>query len=120
MSEPFAALFQLVEPLEQGECTNAQSLYVTTGEYQPLALQIKRELEKTELAIESFDWLTWIEEARPYLQEPTKLSHASLEEVRKLVTLAINSERYNASFLPYLCSSGFMLSLIKRIRALCA
>lgn len=120
MSEPFAALFQLIDPLESGECTNAQSLYVTTGEYQPIALEVRRELEKTGLAIEDFDWLTWIDEARPYLQEPNKLDHAPLEEVKKLVSLAVNSERYNASFLPYLCSSGFMLSLIKRIRALCA
>jgi hypothetical protein len=120
MSEPFAALFRLIEPLERGECTDAQSLYVTTGEYQPLALEIQRELEKTGLAIEAFDWLTWIDEARPYLQEPSKLEHVSLEEVKKLVTLAVNSEKFNSSFLAYLCSSGFMLALIRRIRALCA
>jgi hypothetical protein len=120
MTEPFASLFHLIEPLERGECDAAQSIYVTTGESPPLVSTIKTELEKTGLAIPDFQWLGWIDEARPYLQTPEKLEHASLEEVKKLVTLAVHADQFNASFLAYLCASGFILSLIRRIRALCA
>lgn len=120
MTEPFAALFQFLEPLERGECNDAQSIYVTMGEYPPIVCAIKTELEKTGLAIPNFNWLAWVDEARPYLQHPEKLEHASLEEVKKLVTLAIHADQFNASLLAHLCASGFMLSLIRRIRALCA
>ncbi len=120
MTEPFASLFHLIEPLERGECDAAQSIYVTTGESPPLVSTIKTELEKTGLAIPDFQWLGWIDEARPYLQTPEKLEHASLEEVKKLVTLAVHADQFNASFLAHLCASGFIVSLIRRIRALCA
>ena len=120
MTEPFASLFHLIEPLERGECDAAQSIYVTTGESPPLVSTIKTELEKTGLAIPDFQWLGSIDEARPYLQTPEKLEHASLEEVKKLVTLAVHADQFNASFLAHLCASGFILSLIRRIRALCA
>jgi len=120
MTEPFASLFHIIEPLERGECDAAQSIYVTTGESPPLVSTIKKELEKTGLAIPDFQWLGWIDEARPYLQTPEKLEHASLEEVKKLVTLAVHADQFNASFLAHLCASGFIVSLIRRIRALCA
>jgi hypothetical protein len=120
MTEPFATLFQFIEPLERGECDDAQNIYVTTGEYPPLVPAIKTALDRTGLAIPDFDWLAWVDEARPYLQNPVKLQHASLEEVKKLVTLAVYADKFNASFLPHLFASGFMLSLIRRIRALCA
>jgi hypothetical protein len=120
MTEPFTSLFQFIEPLERGECNDAQSIYVTTGEHSPLASAIQGELEKTGLAIPDFHWLAWIEEARPYLQDPERVEHASLEEVKKLVTMAVHADQFNASFLAHLCASGFMLSLIRRIRALSA
>jgi hypothetical protein len=120
MSEPFASLFTLIEPLENGDCQEAQNIYVTTGEYLPLVSELKRELEKTNLAIPDFDWLAHIDEARPYLQNPEQLEHASLDEIKRLVTVAVQSERLNKSLLPYLCSSGFTLALLRRIRALCA
>ena len=120
MSEPFASLFNLIESLENGECQEAQNIYVTTGEYLPLVSEIKRELEKTSLAIPDFDWLAHVDEARPYLQNLEQLEHAPLEEIKRLVTVAVQADRLNKSLLPYLCSSGFMLSLLRRIRALCA
>jgi hypothetical protein len=120
MTEPFAALFHFIEPLERGECNDAQSIYVTTGEPPPVVRAIQIELEKTGLAIPDFKWLAWVDEARPYLQNPEKLEHASLEEVKKLVTLAVHADQFNSSLLAHLCASGFMLSLIRRIRALCA
>jgi hypothetical protein len=62
------------------------------------------------------DWMGWIEELRPFLQAPEKILSADVTTVTKLCAMAANAEKLNKSFFPHLCSSGFMVMLLKRLK----
>jgi hypothetical protein len=115
-----STLTPLIASFEQGECRDAHTIYVSTGEYEPLVTLTQRRLVEAGLALPDFDWLAHVDSLQPYLAQPEQVEQASLDDVQKLVTLAVQAEQFNKSLLPYLCSSGFMLSLLKRIVALCA
>ena len=111
-------LLDFIEPLEAGQLKDASSIYISTGECPPAARDLQGKLRNSGLPLRDFDWLAWVAEARPYLQSPETLENASLDDVRKLVTVAVHSDMFNKSLFPHLCSSGFMQHLLLRIRAL--
>lgn len=111
------ALVDFIPLLESGALNDAHSLYITTGEYPSALEDLQDTLKKTGLGSADFDWLSWIEDARPFLQSPETIASARPEELKKLISLAAYAEKFNKSFFPHLCSSGFLLALLRRIQA---
>jgi Family of unknown function (DUF6508) len=117
-SNSFSDLESFIPLFEAGIFKEASSLYVSTGEYLPQATDLLAKLRASNIALADFDWLTWVAEARPYLQNPSQIASASFDDVAKLTTIAIHSDKFNKSLFPHLCSSGFLHQLLLRIRAL--
>lgn len=110
-------LLEFIPVLESGALNDAHSVYITTGEYPPPIRDLHKELKTAALAPEAHDWLGWVEQARPYLQDPRKIQSADEETLSRLLALATHSERFNKSLFPHLCSSGFMLHLLLKLKA---
>jgi hypothetical protein len=110
------ALFNFIPILESGALKDAHSLYISTGEYQPQVKDLQSCLKQSGLASEDADWMESIDQARPFLQKPEAILEADFPTVQMLVALAAYSEKLNKSFFPHLCSSGFMLMLLKRLK----
>jgi hypothetical protein len=110
-------LLQFIPLLESGTLNDAHTVYITTGDYPPPIRDLHKEFKTAALASESHDWLGWAEQARPYLQEPTKIQTADDDTFTRLLALATQSEKFNKSLFPHLCSSGFMLHLLLRLKA---
>ena len=115
--ESVETLFKFIPLLESGAFKDAHSLYITSGECPEPLQELQRALQQSGLADPAFDWIGWIDQARPFLQSPQKVLSSEDSELEKLISLAAYSDRFNRSFFPHLCSSGFMESLLKRIRA---
>jgi hypothetical protein len=109
-------LFAFIPVLESGALNEAHSAYITTGEYPPPVRDLYECLKKSGVASNEIDWMAWVDQARPFLQSPEKILAADTETVDKLLSLATFAERFNKSFFPHLCSSGFMLMLLKRMQ----
>ena len=114
------ALLAFIPLFEEGAFKDASSLYVSTGEYPPHARELLEKLRSLHIAQENFDWLAWTDSARPYLQEPLKISTASFDDIAKLAAIAVDAQKFNKSLFPHLCSSGFLHQLLIRIRTLCS
>ena len=115
-TDSLSALFQFIPLLEEGAFKSALSVYISTGEHLPAMHDLKAKLCEADLALPDFNWLQWVDQAQPYLQNPTTLSTASLDDLRRLTTIAVNADVLNASLFPHLCSSGFMQHLLIRLR----
>ena len=109
-------LFDLIQLLETDGLRDVHSVYITTGEYSPQVRDLQGCMKGSGLCPQDVDWMGWIEELRPFLQSPEKILSADAATVTKLVVVAANAERLNQSFFPHLCSSGFMLMLLKRLK----
>lgn len=111
-------LFEFISLLESGALREAHTTYITTGEYPPQVRDLEECLKRSGLCPQDVDWMDSIEEQRPFLQSPEKILSADSATVTKLVGMASNAEQLNKSFFPHLCSSGFMLMLLKRLKDL--
>ena len=109
-------LFDCIPLLETDGLRDAHSVYITTGEYSPQVRDLQECVKGSRLCSEDVDWMGWTEELRPFLQAPEKILSADAATVAKLFAMATNAERLNNSFFPHLCSSGFMLMLLKRLK----
>ncbi|MEN9846391.1 MAG: hypothetical protein RIS36_1538 [Pseudomonadota bacterium] len=109
-------LFDFIPLLETEGMRNAHSVYIATGEYSPQVRDLQGCVKGSGLYPQDVDWRGWVEELRPFLQSPETIVSADATTVTKLVAMAANAEKLNQSFFPHLCSSGFMLMLLKRLR----
>lgn len=109
-------LFEFISPLESGALRDAHTTYITTGEYPPQVRDLEECLKRSGLCAQDVDWMDSIEELRPFLQTPEKILSADSATVTTLVGMAANAEKLNKSFFPHLCSSGFMLMLLRRLK----
>lgn len=109
-------LFDFIPLLETDGLRDAHSVYITTGEYSPQVRDLQECIKASGLCSQDVDWMGWIEELRPFLQSPEKILSADATTVTKLFAMAANAEKLNKSFFPHLCSSGFMLMLLKRLK----
>ena len=112
------AVLAFIPLFEDGSFKETSSLYVSTGEAGPHAIELQAKLRDLGLVPEGFDWMSWIEQARPYLQDPSSISSAGREDVARLVAMAVESGRFNKSLFPHLCSSGVLHQLLLRLRVL--
>lgn len=116
-SDRFEALLKFIPILESDALKDAHSVYITTGEYPAPVRDLQEQLKATKVGSEDADWLSSVDLARPYLQEPDKILDADSATLDRLISIATYSEKFNKSLFPHLCSSGFMLALLKRMRA---
>ena len=116
-SDRFEALLKFIPILESDALKDAHSVYITTGEYPAPVRDLQEQLKATKLGSEDADWLSSVDLARPYLQEPSKILDADSATLDRLISIATYSEKFNKSLFPHLCSSGFMLALLKRMQA---
>ena len=109
-------LFDFIPLLETDGLRDAHSLYITTGEYSPQVRDLQECIKGSGLCSQDVEWMGWIEELRPFLQAPEKILSTDATTVTKLCAMAANAEKLNRSFFPHLCSSGFMVMLLKRLK----
>ena len=109
-------LLGFIPLLESGALKDVHSVYITTGEYPAPVRDLHEGFKLAALAPESHDWLGWIEQARQYLQDTQKIDTSDEETFSRLLAIATHSERFNKSLFPHLCSSGFLLHLLLRLR----
>jgi hypothetical protein len=114
--EALQALFNFIPLLESDALKEAHSVYISTGEYLSPIRELQECLQQSGLAVEGIDWMGSIDRARPFLQSPVTIKDADQATVQLLVALATHSEQVNKSFFPHLCSSGFLLHLLRRIQ----
>jgi hypothetical protein len=117
-SSNFEKLFTFIPLLESGALKDAHSTYISSGDYDPQVRDLQACLKESGLCPDEADWMAWVDEARSFLQTPETILTADSATVKKLVALATHSEKLNKSFFPHLCSSGFMLMLLKRLHDL--
>lgn len=110
-------LLGFIPLLESDALKDAHTVYITTGEYPPAVRDLHEGFKLAALAPELHDWLAWVEQARQYLQDPKKIETSDAETFSRLLALATHSEQFNKSLFPHLCSSGFLLHLLLRLRA---
>jgi len=115
-TEALQNLFAFIPLLESGSLRDAHSVYISSGDYDPQVRDLQQCLKESGLCPEEIDWMVWADETRPFLQAPETILTADRITVDKLLAMATYSERLNKSFFPHLCSSGFMLMLLKRLR----
>ena len=116
-TDRFEALFKFIPILESDALKDAHSVYITTGEYPSPVRDLRDQLKAARLGTDDASWLSWVDQARPFLQEPSKILEADAVTLEKLLSIATHSEKFNKSLFPHLCSSGFMLALLKRMQA---
>ena len=87
-------------------------------DYTPEALRLLQALERHHVTV-VFDWMSWQDEARAYL-DPEKVATASLEDVRRLLTLHMRKERFCEGHMAEMIRSGHIVALLRRLDSLAA
>jgi len=116
-NERFEALFKFIPVLESEALKDAHTVYITTGEYAPPVRDLQQCLKAVGLGADDADWISSVARARPFLQHPGTIESADSSTLDMLISIATYSEKFNKSLFPHLCSSGFMLALLKRMQA---
>lgn len=116
----FEPLLAFIPLFEEGIFKDAESQYLSTGEYLPEMEDFVRVVRESGLVKEDFDWLEWIDEAANYMREPQEIVDADFETVQRLATVLVKSGDFNRELLPFLCAKGTAYQLLLRLRALSA
>lgn len=82
--------------------------------YPPEVEHLIRAIHEHNLVITDFQWPSWQEEARRFLDSDVICS-ASLDEVRKLLTLHISQDRFIEGHLAEVIASGHVTSVLRRL-----
>jgi hypothetical protein len=82
--------------------------------YEPAAARLLRALYSHKVVILGFDWTSWREEARRFL-DPAAVRAASLVEVRRLLTLHARQDRFVEGHFADMISSGHVSALLRRL-----
>jgi len=90
-----------------------QMPYVT---YAPAVERLLRAIYERKVIV-NFDWPAWQEDAQRFLA-PDLVAIASLEEVRRLLTLHVRMERFVEGHLAEMISDGHITLLLKRLGVL--
>ena len=106
-------LFKFIDRLQAGEYADADAQYRRTGWNPDIVDELGLTATRSSLFL-PFNWTSW-DKCRC---EPEELD--SLEDVRKLLTLLVRQDRFCGGSLCAVCSSGFMLRVLERLRHLYA
>lgn len=100
---------------ERGADGSIQMPYAT---YAPAAERLMRAIYEHKLIVE-FDWPSWQEEGQRFL-DPEVASTASVEDIRRLLTLHVRQERFVEGHFATMIANGHIILLLKRLGALLA
>jgi hypothetical protein len=65
-----------------------------------------------------FEWSDWQPEAESYFADPSRLDHADLATIRRLLTLHARKDRFCDGHLLSMFEGGHITAILKRLRAL--
>lgn len=65
-----------------------------------------------------FDWSSWQETARRYVEDPSALVSADIQVIRRLITLHVRKERFCEGHLPDMVACGHMAAVLRRLAEL--
>lgn len=98
---------------ERGADGSMQVPFVT---YAPAVERLLRAIYEHNLIV-TFDWTSWQAEAQPFL-DPATANAASVEEVRRLLTLHVRKERFVEGHFAEMVSNGHIGVLLRRLGTL--
>jgi O-acetyl-ADP-ribose deacetylase len=68
--------------------------------------------------IEPFDWASWQEEAKKYVDDSTILSVANIDVIKKLLTIHDRKDRFCSGHLASMIDCGHILAILRRLSAI--
>ena len=111
-------LISYIPVLDSNILKEAPSIYVSTGTFVPPIDDLRADLIAALEPYNKFDWKYDLEIYQRYLQDPQEIHKVDADMAEKLITLAATADNFNKSLFPELCSSGFILQLLRRLRSL--
>ncbi len=84
--------------------------------YPPEAQRLIRAISVHNLIV-NFDWPAWQDEAQRFV-DPEVVRAASLDEVRKLLTLHVRQDRFDEGHFVDMIASGHISAVLRRLREL--
>jgi hypothetical protein len=118
-----AAVAGLLAEIEQIEAKPAEwsggrqsdgSIQMPFVMYEPAAARLLRALYDRKVVILGFDWTSWQDEARRFL-DPDVVRTASLVEVRRLLTLHVRADRFVEGHFAEMIANGHVSALLRRL-----
>lgn len=76
------------------------------------------EYAEKELCMRNFDWQAWTAEYKKYENRPDFIENADIGTLRKLVTVIVRGERFNAGVLQQAIDNGMLNVILKRLKVL--
>ncbi len=93
--------------------TASRSAQAPSPERVSTAERLVKAVYERKLVIEGFDWGAWAEAEQ--FRDLDRIATASLEEVRRLITLHVRSDRLNEGHLAEVIASGHITALLRRL-----
>jgi hypothetical protein len=84
-------------------------------DYSPETLEFRRACALNGW-IEVFDWPAWQPEALKYYESAELLSTATVEDIRKLLTLHIRKDRFSEGHFAAMVECGHIAAILQRLR----
>jgi hypothetical protein len=98
---------------ERGADGSMQMPFVT---YAPAVERLLHAIYEHNLIV-TFDWTSWQPEAQRFL-DPAAANEASVEEIRRLLTLHVRKERFVEGHFAEMISNGHIGTLLRRLATL--
>lgn len=99
-----------------GERGAEGSIEMPFASYAPAAERLLRAIYEHNLIV-TFDWTSWQAEAQRFL-DPAAANTASVEEIRRLLTLHVRKERFAEGHFAEMISNGHIGVLLRRLGTL--
>jgi DNA segregation ATPase FtsK/SpoIIIE-like protein len=96
-----------------GERQPDGSIQMPHAEYAPEVDRLLHAVYEHKLVIEGFDWGAWTEAEQ--FRDLARIRTASLEEVRRLITLHVRMDRFSEGHLAEVITSGHITALLLRL-----
>lgn len=96
-----------------GERSSDGAIQMPYVEYTPEAQHVMSAVYAHHLLV-TFDWGAWQEEARRFL-DPQVLARASLDELRRLLTLHVRADRFSEGHFAAMITSGHIAAILRRL-----
>ena len=97
-----------------GERRADGTLQMPYNVYADAADRVHHAIYKHHLLLDGFDWTAWQGEAQAFM-DPQRVATASLEEVRRLLTLHVRAERFNDGHFAKMIREGHIAALLRRL-----
>jgi Family of unknown function (DUF6508) len=96
-----------------GEPSSDGTLQMPYAEYAPEVRSLLSAVYDCHLIV-AFDWGAWQDDARRFL-DPEVIARASLDDVRRLLTLHVRKERLCEGHLAEMITSGHVAAVLRRL-----